>query len=1077
MNTLASATSLLASITDIASASPLLNKLGFAGQPTPLDTDSRHRLGLPSDIGSPHISRNDGALCALTFTVTATTTTELRATVSRTAARLSQKTPHLLWLIIAIADSGEIAIATWDPGTPQPRIAALVTHRHRIVDSDAETLCALAATHPPGDILTHQRHLETLGKQSIGRSFFRSLERSVSNMANSLSPSQFPADAAELALVYTSRLIFLCFLETKGWLNGDHGFLANNYAACMMSGGRFHQRVLAPLFFGTLNTLPRRRAPRAIHFGRVPFLNGGLFTRSPLERSLRHTVFTDESIGDLFANLLASYRFTAREDTTSWSEAAIDPEMLGKSFESLMASPDRKTTGAFYTPQSLVVKLSGSGLASALSSQAADPETIAGALTGDIPPPATRSAILNAVATVRIIDPACGSGAFLVHVLEQLSALCTRLGDLRPVHAIRRSILMHSIFGVDINPMAVWLCELRLWLSMAIEDTERDPIRVSPLPNLDRHIRIGDSLSGGAFHDHDNIPQGRRLAVARARYSRAAGPRKRTLSRILDRNERECAAQSLDARIRSLTLTRLDLIASARSHDLFGKRPTPPAAILANLAVVRSSIRAAQRELRAVRRGAALPFSFQTHFADAGAAGGFDLVIGNPPWVRTLNLTPASRVRLKRDFWVFRHAAWATGAQSAAASSGFASQADLAALFVERSIMLTRPRGTIALLLPAKLWRSLAGGGLRAYLLKHTSIDELHDLTESAELFDAAVYPSLLAARRMEPAKPPRSAFIEQPLPAKTTTSVFVSRHGSVINWPLRTHHLALDPSPGSPWLFLPPEARMAFDRMTTAGVPLSQSAIGRPLLGVKTGCNDAFVVAAAQRAGELTHIKSSHRSGDVEHLSLRPLIRGETITPWHFAAADSHIVWTHDDDGEAVKHLPPFTRKWLGNWRHRLERRSDASGKPRWWMLFRTESANSQRPRVVWADIGKKPRAVVIPAGDPTVPLNTCYVTRCRDLIDAHSFAALLNSPLTAAWLNSIAEPARGGYSRYLGWTMALLPTPLHWTRAREILGPIGEAASKGVVPADHELVSATLDAFQIQHADVESLMTWSAK
>ena len=1074
MHTLSSAAALLAGITDLASASALLTALGFTGDPVPLDAETRQRLGLPTEIGTPQISRSTGSLCALTFTLASDT--ELRTTIARTASRLSQRTPHLLWLLIAIADSGEIAIATWNHGDTQPRVAALVAHRRQILESDAETFCALTSAPPSPDLLTHQRHLELLGKQSIGRAFFRCLERSVSDMARTLTPAPRPADAAELALVYASRLIFLCFLETKGWLDRDHGFLANNYASAMMNGGHFHQRVLAPLFFGTLNTSPHRRAPRAIQFGKVPFLNGGLFTRSSLERDLRRSYFTDEAIGDFFANLLARYRFTAREDTTTWSEAAIDPEMLGKSFESLMDSADRKTSGAFYTPQPLVDQLTRSGLATALASETRDRETITRALAGEIPEPAQRSAILQAVGNLRILDPACGSGAFLVHVLEQLSSLCLRLGDIRPVHVIRRAILTSSIFGVDINPMAVWLCELRLWLSMAIDDPERDPMRVKPLPNLDRHIRIGDSLSGGTFEDRDNFRDAMRLRSARERYSRAAGPRKKTLAHILDRSERACAAAALDDRIRSLTLSRLDLIAAVRSRDLFGKRPPPPASLLASLAVVRASIRTARRDLRSLRRGAALPFSFQTQFADIGAARGFDLVIGNPPWVRTQNFAAASRARLKLEFWVFRHSAWATGAKSAAAASGFASQVDLAALFVERSIQLTRPGGAIALLLPAKLWRSLAGGGVRTYLLDHTRIAELHDLSDSPQLFDAAAYPSLIAARRTDPQTDSRVVSSPTALPPTRIASAFVHRRGTIISWTLETRKFPFDSSPGSPWLILPPEVRAAFDRISAAGVPLSRTRLGRPILGVKTGCNDAFLVAAGPSEGELTAIHSAERSGDIERSCLRPLIRGESIVAWHSSTTDSRIIWTHGDDGEPVRHLPPRTRKWLGNWRSRLERRSDASGKARWWMLFRTDSASAHLPRVAWADIGKVPRAVAIAAGDPVVPLNTCYVVRCRDIIEAHTLATLLNSPLIAAWLNTIAEPARGNYSRYLGWTMSLLPTPLDWERARHILGPIGRSAAAGRPPPGHELVSATLDAFQIPHADIEALMTWAA-
>src|SRR5436305_7994163 len=97
---------------------------------------------------------------------------------------------------------------------------------------------------------------------------------------------------------------------------------------------------------------------------------------------------------------------------------------------------------------------------------------------------------------------------------------------------------MTSIFGVDLGPTAVWLCELRLWLAIVIESADGDPMRVVPLPNLDRHIRVGDSLSGGGFVETSPTPRGKTVGVLRSRYMRASGPRKRTLARAMDRAER-----------------------------------------------------------------------------------------------------------------------------------------------------------------------------------------------------------------------------------------------------------------------------------------------------------------------------------------------------------------------------------------------------------------------------------------------------------------------------------------------------------------------------------------------------------
>ena len=144
-----------------------------------------------------------------------------------------------------------------------------------------------------------------------------------------------------------------------------------------------------------------------------------------------------------------------------------------------------------------------------------------------------------------MLDPACGSGAFLVHALERISSTLLQLGDSRDASAVRRDVLTRSIYGVDVNPTAVWLCELRLWLSVAIESTESDPAAVLPLPNLDRNIRVGDSLSGRAFGDDEPLRKpSAALRTLRLRYANASGTRKDALARQLDRAERERALSS-----------------------------------------------------------------------------------------------------------------------------------------------------------------------------------------------------------------------------------------------------------------------------------------------------------------------------------------------------------------------------------------------------------------------------------------------------------------------------------------------------------------------------------------------------
>jgi len=344
---------------------------GYEAAPLPLAPQDRAALGLATADGaqaaSVRIARGTGDLRALLVDVhRQPAAPALHDIVLRVASRLAREAPHLAWLCIAasrsvggvpedsvastrgtarsVRSSGlrQLILATWSGDRRPPRIAALVVDPDAVVDSDAETLAALAASVSPDGGATHARWLDLLGRESLTRRFYRALDRAVSELAVTLTVPighrrPPPEVRRALALLYASRLLFLAFLEAKGWLDGDRAFLTRIYTQCVAAKGGFHHHVLRPLFFGTLNTSLSRRAPAAIQFGRIPFLNGGLFCATPLERRLRRAVFSDAALGAFVGDLLGHYRFTAREDRSTWSEAAIDPEMLGKAFEALMA--------------------------------------------------------------------------------------------------------------------------------------------------------------------------------------------------------------------------------------------------------------------------------------------------------------------------------------------------------------------------------------------------------------------------------------------------------------------------------------------------------------------------------------------------------------------------------------------------------------------------------------------------------------------------------------------------------------------------------------------------------------------
>ena len=1061
MHTLRQSAALLAAATSPAGLESIARHLGFTDPPATLDIEACNQLGLPDDLSHVSVVRGTGA-CRALLTV-APAHVPLRGRLTELASALQQRTSGVQWLLIAIAGD-EVGVACWRDARAAPRVVALVATRRRIVASDAESLAALAAAGEGDALLAHARWCDLLGRDALSRRFYRALEQRVRALAQSL--AMVPAaEAAELALLTTSRLLFLAFLQAKGWLNGERAFLMARFDDCMARGGDFHTRVLLPLYFGTLNTPWRQRAPCARAFGDVPFLNGGLFARTPLERRYPRARFSDEALGHLFGDLLDAYRFTAHEEEDRWSEVAIDPEMLGRAFESQMAARQRRVSGAFYTPQALVAHVADAALVAALGSGDADAggDAIARALAGGALDPAAAATLRARLRGFTVLDPACGSGAFLVHVLERLTVLHQVSGDARPVAVIRREVLARAIHGVDVNPVAVWLCELRLWLSVVIESDETRMRAVVPLPNLDCNVRVGDTLAGEAFAASPAVVgPSRAMARLRDRYVRAAGAAKAPLRRAIAREERQRALAVIDRELAGMTAARRERALARRTPDLFGERRAPGAGDLAETRRLRARAAALRRERQRLAGGGALPFSFPSHFGVVHSQGGFGLVVGNPPWVRLHNIPVALRDALRSSFAVSREPGWQPSFADTPALRGFGAQVDLAALFVERSVALSAPGGTVALLVPAKLWRSLSGGSVRRLLSTRTRVGRLEDWSDAPAAFDAAVYPSVVVATRGVGNE-------------GQAVGMAAYRHGALERWTIRSGGASLDVDPASPWLVIPEPARAAFERLRRAGSPLGGLMGSRATLGVKSGCNDAFTVAVTMADGDVLEVAHRGRCGRIERSLLRPLLRGEAVTPWAVSPDERAILWTHGRDGSPLRALPSGAARWLAPWRHRLAARSDLRGATAWWMLFRTEAADCTRPRVVWSDFGRVPRAALLPAGVDMVPLNSCYVLPFDDVGDALALMALINSPLAAAWLNVIAEPARGGWHRYLAWTLSLLPLPTDWARARAVLAPLAERAMLGTPPSARTLLDATCAAYHVSRSAMHPLLEWS--
>ena len=360
-----------------------------------------------------------------------------------------------------------------------------------------------------------------MAAETVGGAFFRTFRATLHQLANGLPGPMSTEDRHGLALLQLTRILFLYFIQTKGWLGGRERFLAEEVERCLAGGRKIHRDLLRPLFFGTLNRPRDLRSRAAKSFGAIPFLNGGLFEPHPLERRLRADI-PNALWREAFDRLFERFHFTVYEGSR---HAGVAPDMLGRVFEGVMAPDVRHASGTFYTPASLVGSVLDASLIALIGERlgcggrdaerhfkARDPDT---------------AAIL---ASVTLLDPAVGSGAFLLGALERLSAFGT--GDTLP--ARKRRVLQQNLFGVDLSAAAVRLTELRLWLAVIADDPAEQASDVAPLPNLDCLIRQGDSLFDPIGQRLHGLPGEPEVAAELSRLRRAviaaSGPEKQSLS-------------------------------------------------------------------------------------------------------------------------------------------------------------------------------------------------------------------------------------------------------------------------------------------------------------------------------------------------------------------------------------------------------------------------------------------------------------------------------------------------------------------------------------------------------------------
>lgn len=361
------------------------------------------------------------------------------------------------------------------------------------------------------------------------------------------------------------QIVFLYFLQKKGWLgverdkntgkfkewgSGPKNFLKKLFNKEIVQYDNFFNDVLEPLFYEAL-----AREHDGDYYSRfeckIPFLNGGLFEPINDYNWQETDILLDNTIFEKIIGTFNEFNFTVKEDEPLEKEVAVDPEMLGKVFENLLDVKDRKSKGAFYTPREIVHYMCQQSLINYLETNTKDKKISREDLEmfiqfGDYSSSADQRYLIEInkllkdiksgrsknvaksqahvqdriskltlpnsiisnkdlidrlLADIKVVDPAVGSGAFPVGMMNEIVKARSILtifwldddkSDERTTYNIKRQTIQNCLYGVDLDSSAVDITKLRFWLSLIVDEDDMDHIQ--PLPNLDSKIKCGNSL-------------------------------------------------------------------------------------------------------------------------------------------------------------------------------------------------------------------------------------------------------------------------------------------------------------------------------------------------------------------------------------------------------------------------------------------------------------------------------------------------------------------------------------------------------------------------------------------------------
>ena len=786
------------------------------------------------------------------------------------------------------------------------------------------------------------------------------------------------------------RITFLHFLQRKGWMAGDLNYMQNLFNGSSQQDN-FLDAVLEPLFYGILNTKPNDRAAVFKERGwnpdlitgwqEIPYLNGGLFERDATDEP--DSVFPKALFQKLF-NFFGEYNFTIDENDPNDAEIGVDPEMLGKIFENLLE--DNKDKGAFYTPKEIVQYMCRESLVAYLHKATQySLETI----RAFVESPEEKADVLGirqgprmnqALANVKICDPAIGSGAFPMGMLNELLHCREALADGQIDRAaLKREIISQNIYGVDLEKGAVDIARLRFWLSIVVDETEP-----SPLPNLDYKIMQGDSLRE-SYMGCDLSRLGKKESSRRKPQQTQFG-----FAEELIQDELIFDEYATREKLENLIHDYYNINSHAEKEKVRGQITETIRKYISHSGEGTSA--KIRHSLSSIEIPGSDFFLWHTFFGDVLNKinnPGFDIIIGNPPYIQlSENKGYLGKLYKPCNF------------------ESFAQTGDIYCLFYEQSWNMLRQGGHLCFITSNKWMRAAYGQTLRNFFARKTNPKLLIDCGGYQVFKNATVDTNILLFAKEENQGHTLSATL--PRTGTTKLSDFVQQHAVDCNFT----------SPES-WIILSPLEQSIKQKIEAVGTPLKDWGVDI-YRGVLTGCNEAFVITTAKRNEILSKCKTEDERNRTAEL-IRPILRGRDIKRYGYNWAGLWLINTHNGIKGKIPRISienyPAIQEHLDHYWEAISKRADKGDTP-YNLRNCAYTEDFSKPMLVWLELSDEPKFSYV---EKYIPLNTVFFLTGDRIL--HLLGALNSKLITWYFKRCLGTTSGVGTNRWLKYTIEQLP------------------------------------------------------